>query len=128
MDTRNKILTPERAAALAPEWRRTGALAVACGTFDVLLASHIRELRRIFEGYATRVVVLASAGDPVLPERARAELVAGLEMVDYVVPAGEQGAGALLAALPAGVVARLESGDRDRFRRLVEHVHRRQAG
>jgi hypothetical protein len=33
-----------------------------------------------------------------------------------------------LSRLPADVVARLESGDQGRFRRLVEHVHSRQAG
>ena len=128
MDTRNKILTSEQAALLAPEWRRRGPLAVACGTFDVLLAAHVRELRRVFEGYPTRVVVLASPAAPALPERARAELLAALDCVDFVVPAGDRGPDAVLAALPAATVARLEAGDQLRFRALVEHVHARHAG
>jgi hypothetical protein len=52
MDTREKIITPERAAALAGQLRTKGsALKVVTGYFDVLVAEHVRrtaELAAVF--------------------------------------------------------------------------------
>ena len=83
MDTRTKIITAEQAVALGSE-----RLLVAAGRFDVLHAGHIHFLRRIRSDSAPLLVVVyddASLGKPVLPERARAQLVAALAGVDYVI-------------------------------------------
>jgi hypothetical protein len=81
VDTRTKIVS---AAAL----RGLGkpALAVA-GYFDVLRAEHVRKLHELKEtagGRALAAIVLPCA-DALLPQQARAELAAGLRIIDYVV-------------------------------------------
>lgn len=85
MDTRNKIISVEAAWALGKDGRR---LVVAAGTFDVLQASHARFLETIHPPEGALLVVVwddASLERPLLPERARAQLVAALRAVDYVV-------------------------------------------
>src|SRR5664280_116114 len=104
MDTRSKIVNPEAAPR---------ACTVVTGAFDVVLAADARELAEIrarHGGQPLLVVVLPLAG-PLLPERARAELVAALRMVDYVVTANDAAPDALLAALePAHLVRRFKRG------------------
>jgi len=127
MDTRNKIITPDRAAALAGELRATGAaLKVVTGYFDVLLASHVRRLREVRNGTDRLLVMVLDPPEPVLPSRARAELVAALGVVDYVVPAEKHKAEELLRHFDAGEIVREESADLTRARALAEHVHGRQ--
>jgi bifunctional ADP-heptose synthase (sugar kinase/adenylyltransferase) len=119
MDTRNKILTPEA----APH-----ACTVVTGTFDVLLSADARELEEIRASQPNHpllVVVLPLQG-PLLPQRARAELVAALRMVDYVVIADDTAPDALLASLEPALLVRLEDAHAVRKRQLMEHVHRRQ--
>jgi glycerol-3-phosphate cytidylyltransferase-like family protein len=119
MDTRAKILT----AGAAPP-----ACTVVTGTFDVVLAGDARELVEIRASHPGRpllVVVLPLAG-ALLPERARAELVAALRMVDYVVTAPDGSTDALLASLEPAHLVRLEEAHAARKRQLIEHVHRRQ--
>lgn len=132
MDTREKIVDAPAAAAAAREWRaRGGRVVAACGAFDVLLAGHAGELAGA-KGSADDILlfaVLAQPAGPVLSARARAELAAGLAVVDYVVttdngPALE----AMLAALEPDAVLRLEQDDELRLRRLIEHVYRRHTG
>ncbi len=126
MDTRHKIVEPERAAALARELRQNGLpLKVITGYFDVIVAEHVRRLREIKDGSGKLLVVVLDPPDTVLSRRARAELVAALSVVDYVVPAGEQAATALLSYFTAGEIVREEAADLLRFRRLSEHVQRR---
>ena len=74
---------------------------------------------------AHSVVVVLDPPEPLLAGRARAELVAALGVVDYVVPAEEQAAGELLSHFLPSEIVREESADLLRARRLSEHVQRR---
>ena len=124
MDTRSKILNTEAArAVIAHAQSNGGSLRVVTGTFDVLQASHVRDLEAVAGDTKLDLllVVLTPPADPILDERARAEMVAALAMVDYVVTAAED----LLCALPSDAVIHLEAEDENRARQLIEHVHRR---
>jgi len=126
MDTRNKIIDPECAAAAVRELRARGApVKVVTGYFDVVVAGHVRRLREIAHESGTLFVVVVDPPEPVLSRDARAELVAALGMVDYVVPAGEQAARTLLNHFQQGEIVREESADLLRARRLSEHVQHR---
>ena len=122
MDTRSKIISPERALELARERK----LQVVAGSFDVLLAAHALDLRKVRDNTAAGalMVVLTPPSVPLLSERARAEMVAALHMVDYVVTAGEGSIGEFLKALPAEVISR-QAADQEQTRQLMTHVHRR---
>jgi bifunctional ADP-heptose synthase (sugar kinase/adenylyltransferase) len=119
VDTRTKILTAAAARRIA------SPVVVATGYFDVLRAEHVRELRDIRGGDGLLVVVLPLDGE-LLDQRSRAELVAGLRMVDYVVAADHGDADALIDSLKPVRVARLETADARRARQLTDHVQRRQ--
>ena len=126
MDTRNKIISPERATSLARELRTNGSgIKVVTGYFDVLLAEHVRRLVEVANGLHLFVVVL-DPPEPLLAARARAELVAALAVVDYVVPAGRQAAKELLRDFQACEIVEEEAADLRRIRQLTEHVQRRQ--
>ncbi|MBZ5608117.1 MAG: hypothetical protein LAP38_07665 [Acidobacteriia bacterium] len=108
MDTRSKILpieeVRERLGNKPARW--------VSGQFDPLLAEHAKRLRECAAPGQLLVVEVTNPTRPLLAQRARAELVAALSMVDYVVLGnGEpsRGAGA-------------DSGITERF---VEHVLRR---
>jgi bifunctional ADP-heptose synthase (sugar kinase/adenylyltransferase) len=124
MDTRRKILTPAAALALVP----ARPLAFVTGHFDVLRAEHARELESVRRGTgaATLIVAVLPLPGELLNQRARAELVAAMRMVDYVVTADGAGLDPLIAALAPSSVARFEEADALRTRQLVEHVQRRQ--
>ena len=81
--------------------------------FDPLLAEHVRRLRREAGKNRLLVVEVANPERPLLPQRARAELVASLGDVDYVVLAEE------------GPVA---ASDSDVTQWLVERVRSRSNG
>jgi len=126
MDTRNKIIPPDRAASLAGELRERGAaVKVVTGYFDVLVADHIRRLREITDGSGAVFALVLDPPQPLLSSRARAELVAALAVIDYVVPAEEQAATELLSHFHPGEIVREESADLLRASRLTEHVQRR---
>jgi bifunctional ADP-heptose synthase (sugar kinase/adenylyltransferase) len=55
------------------------------GHFDPLLAEHVRRLRQYAKPDRLLVVEITNPARPLLAQRARAELVAALGMVDYVV-------------------------------------------
>jgi bifunctional ADP-heptose synthase (sugar kinase/adenylyltransferase) len=112
MDTRAKMIATSEAARLAAE----GATVVS-GYFDPLLASHARRLAGLKDG-ARLIVVIEDPPQPILPARARAELVASLRAVDYVVEAHNG----------IKVDIRLEAEDGKRFEELLTHVHARQRG
>ena len=126
MDTRTKIITPEQACALA---RDTQNAALVTGHFDVLLAAHIRELNGVGDSLADAVlfVALGTPEQPLLDAHARAEMVAALAMVDYVVSLEDRQMESLLAAFPAERIVRLEASHEQRMRELIQHVHRRQS-
>jgi cytidyltransferase-like protein len=78
LDTRTKIVN-----AVPPEARH---LKVVMGYFDPMHAGHIRRLQELCEARERLTVIVADPPDPILPARARAELVAGLSCVAYVIP------------------------------------------
>ncbi len=111
MDTRTKIVPAEEALRIAAAGAR-----VVSGYFDPLLASHAERLRELKLEGSPLMVAIAEPENPILPARARAELVAGLAVVDYVVESAQ--------GLNAAV--RLEEEDSRRLDALIEHVHARQ--
>ncbi|MEX2262482.1 MAG: hypothetical protein WD696_11045 [Bryobacteraceae bacterium] len=85
IDTRRKILDAVQALALARQWRGEGVRPiVVTGCFDLLHAAHARRLAAISKPGRPLLVIVSEPRDPVLPARARAELVAALRMVDYI--------------------------------------------
>lgn len=81
MDTRSKIIPLEEAR----ERRRYQSTSWLAGHFDPLLAEHVRRLHEQFAPGRLLIVEVTNPKQPLLPQRARAELVAALSMVDYVV-------------------------------------------
>ncbi len=109
LDTRTKIIPlheiNERLGDRAVRW--------VSGHFDPMLADHVRGLNQEREPGQALVVEVTNPPQPLLAQRARAELVAALSMVDYVV-------------LGEGTSAS-DSGVTERF---IEHVlerHRQEA-
>ena len=112
MDTRAKIVAPGAAQALQPGTR------VVSGSFDPLLREHADSLSELRQGCARLAVVVTEPPQPLLPARARAELVAALACVDTVFLAGE-------GTPPADL--RLEDAH-DRLRAaFLRHVRTRQS-
>jgi bifunctional ADP-heptose synthase (sugar kinase/adenylyltransferase) len=126
VDTRTKIIKLEEACALA---RDSQNAVLATGYFDVLLAAHAREFDRVRESLPDAVifVALGTPEQPLLDVRARAEMVAALAMVDYVVSLEDRQMESLLAAFPGERIVRLEAAHEQRMRELIQHVHRRQS-
>jgi bifunctional ADP-heptose synthase (sugar kinase/adenylyltransferase) len=108
LDTRTKIVSEEdarrRLEGQAAQW--------VAGHFDPLLAEHVRWLKECSSPDRRLIVEVTNPARPLLAQRARAELVAALGMVDYVV-------------LKNGRVA---SVDADVTERFVQHVLRRHSG
>ena len=106
MDTRTKIVPTheieDRLHKRAARW--------VCGHFDPLLAEHVRRLAQAREPGRLLVVEVTNPDQPLLAQRARAELVAALAMVDYVVMAEGRDESPI---------------DADITGRFVEHVVRR---
>ncbi len=121
MDTRSKIIGRDEARRAVAD----AGLAVVTGYFDPLTAAHARRLEAIAAEGARLLVVVRTPQDPILPARARAELVAALAAVQAVVI--EEGGADWVAELPAARLAREEDADLQRRRDLVAHIHRRQA-
>ena len=81
LDTRSKILSAEKA-------RRELDGKPVCwvsGYFDPLLAEHVRRLRECASPGKVLAVEVREPLRPLMSQRARAELLAALKMVDYVV-------------------------------------------
>jgi rfaE bifunctional protein nucleotidyltransferase chain/domain len=104
-----RVVAREELAATAAEARREGrTIAFANGCFDLLHVGHIRYLESS-AGEADLLVVavndddsvrlLKGEGRPILSAGHRAELVAALRFVDYVVVFHEPTVGPLLQAL-----------------------------
>jgi cytidyltransferase-like protein len=89
LDTRRKIVdaVPEDASFLK----------VVIGYFDPLHSGHVRRLREICRRGERIGVIVADPSDSILPLAARAELVAALDCVAYVIPAGRDIPGILNA-------------------------------
>lgn len=112
MDTREKIIDALRLRELSANGRRV--LNVS-GHFDVLTAAQVRRLREIREANpgAKIAVVVTDPAEPLLPARARAELVAALDAVDYVT----------IEPLAASIAE--EANHAAESARLVDHVRAR---
>lgn len=116
MNTQEKILSQEALAARLGEERRRGRrIVLANGCFDLLHSGHVRYLEGARkEGDVLVVGVnsdaserqLKGAGRPVLAAAARAQLVAAMAAVDYVVVFEEPDVGFLLERLRPDVHAK----------------------
>jgi glycerol-3-phosphate cytidylyltransferase-like family protein len=121
VDTRNKIVDPGAIpAGTAPT--------VVTGYFDVLRADHIRDLEAAKRQGTKLAVLVLERPQAVLGQRARAELVAALRMVDYVLTVENADAERLIESLQPAVAVRLEEQEEQRSRQLKEHVQHRQNG
>ena len=109
----SKVLSREQLGRRVKEERAAGrTIAFANGCFDLLHVGHIRYLESAaHEGDVLIVAVnddesvraLKGAGRPILSASDRAELVAALRCVDYVVIFSEPTVGPLLTALKPDV-------------------------
>ena len=84
MDTRTKIIGASKAAELA----QSGA-SIVSGYFDPVTAAVAERLAQLKQAGVPLVVLIRTPPGAILPARARAELVAGLAVVDYVCEGGE---------------------------------------
>ena len=86
LDTRNKIVSAGEARQIA------GARSARwiTGSFDPLLAEHAASISSTKKSGELLIVEVANPPEPLLPQRARAELIAGLASVDYVVISEKQ--------------------------------------
>ena len=111
MDTRTKIIDAAQAARIA----QSGATVVS-GFFDPMIASHAEHLIMLKQEGTPLLVLVATPPDAILPALARAQLVAGLSVVDYVCDA------------PDGLTAQihLEDEHAQLLTKLIDHVHARQ--
>jgi len=98
------------------------------GHFDPLLAGHARRLSEIAEPGGVLVAVVTEPARPILAAEARAELVAALEMVDYVVVAEGHALEELLDGLQAARIFREEAADERRAQELIAQIHRKGSG
>jgi rfaE bifunctional protein nucleotidyltransferase chain/domain len=106
---RDKIVSREQLAERVRDERAAGrTIAFANGCFDILHVGHIRYLESAAREGDVLVVALnddasvqqlKGEGRPILPAGDRAELVAALRCVDYVVIFSESTVGPLLTAL-----------------------------
>jgi rfaE bifunctional protein nucleotidyltransferase chain/domain len=106
---RNKVVSREQLAECVREERAAGrTIAFANGCFDILHVGHIRYLESAAREGDVLVVALnddasvrqlKGEGRPILPASDRAEIVAALRCVDYVVIFSESTVGPLLTAL-----------------------------
>jgi len=127
LDTRKKILTATQAVDTVRRLRAEGrSVRLVTGWFDPLIAAHARRLEQLREGTARVMVIVTDPFRPILPARARAELVAALSVVDFVLLSEEERLEELLARLEATEVLRGEAADETLTRQLIHHVQTRQ--
>ena len=122
MDTRNKILNAADARRIA------GPLTLVTGYFDVLRQEDVRELTAAAApepGAPRLLVAVLPLEGALLAQQSRAELVAGLRVVDYVIAASENEAEDLIQAIQPRRVVRLEAGHARLAQELRERIHRR---
>ena len=112
MDTRNKIVLASEAESRLPH-----IAFLISGWFDPLLAVHATRIEEIPEQFAVAVMIVEPP-DPVLPARARAELVAALRRVELVI---------LDEARTLTPALRLEEEEAELRPKFLEHVLERQS-
>ena len=114
----------EAAAAIG----QSGNLTAIVGHFDPMTAAHARRMSDFcrISGPIVVVVIVTDPPDPILPQRARAELVAALHAVDYVIAAMHNTSAEIIARLQPDEVIQEEEADVRRTQDLIAHVHRQQ--
>jgi glycerol-3-phosphate cytidylyltransferase-like family protein len=120
MDTRTKIVSD--IGAIVSDKRVT----LVTGYFDVLRAAHVEALERACRPDHTLLVAVRTLPGAILALQARAEMVAALRMVDYVVTGDDRELDSLVSSLNPAQIVRLEDEDRMRASELKQHVQRRQ--
>jgi len=122
---RERVVTFSAARAAVRAARgRSERVVFTNGCFDLLHVGHVRSLEQA-RGFGDRLVVavnrdasvrrLKGPRRPIVPERQRAELVAALACVDWVVLFGEDTPLALIRALRPDVLAKGGDWKRDRI-------------
>ena len=111
MDTREKIIGAAQARTLA----QSGATVVS-GHFDPLIASMAQRLQELKQNSHPLLVLIRAPPNAILPARARAELVAALQIVDFVCDED-------LSIPTATELAPLHTRQ---LGQLIDHVHARQ--
>lgn len=132
---RDKILGRSALRRRLEGLRRRGARVVfTSGCFDVLHVGHLRGFEQarglgdvlvVGVNRDPRVRELKGPGRPLVPERQRAELVAGLGAVDFVVLFAEDDAGPLIRYLKPAVACK---GSEYREKPIAEQVAVEAAG
>lgn len=109
--------------AAANERRRRGdRIKLVTGCFDPLLACHARRLAALAAPGSAVLVAIQEPARPLLDAPARAELVAALAAVDYVVVARD---GCPLDGLAADEVYDEQAADARRTEDFIAHVQGR---
>jgi rfaE bifunctional protein nucleotidyltransferase chain/domain len=111
-----KLKTVDEAAAIATQARKIGKSVVFTnGCFDLLHRGHVHTLRQAKASGDLLIVGLNSdrsvksikgLARPILPQTDRVELIAAMEMVDYVVLFDEPDPYQLIAAIKPDVLAK----------------------
>ena len=112
----------EAAAAIG----QSGNLTAIVGHFDPMTAAHARRMSDFCRISGPIVVIVTDPAEPILPLRARAELVAALHAVDYVIAAMHNTSAEIIARLQPDEVIQEEEADVRRTQDLIAHVHRQQ--
>jgi len=126
VDTRQKI-QPAAAvtAAITAALSRGTVCRLVAGFFDPLLASNAARIREFRAGAGILVALVDSPAAPLLPAEARADVVAGLRSVDYVVIGG-RGETELLTLFPQSAILWMTAADEADAKELARRVHERQ--
>jgi bifunctional ADP-heptose synthase (sugar kinase/adenylyltransferase) len=126
VDTRTKVINGEAAVEAAKRVRASGKrVKLMTGYFDPLLASHARRIRESAEPGSALFVGICEPPLPILPSRARAELVAALGMVDYVILSEAPASAGLPDGLEPDEIERNEAVDQRLRDALIQHVQSR---
>jgi hypothetical protein len=121
VDTRTKIVTAAEADAGI---RASGCSArLVSGYFDPLLAAHAERLEELAAPGWLLVAFVRTPPDPLLPARARAELVAAVGAVDLVVI--DDGDDETPGRIGAVETIREEAADERRSRQFIDRVRSR---
>ncbi len=91
-----------------------------------MTADHARRLKEIHCSAHPLAVIVTDPPQPILPQRARAELVAALDAVDYVIQAMDNTVAEILTRLEPGEIIQEEAADQRRTENLIAYVRQRQ--
>ncbi len=108
------------AVELAREKHAAGdRVVLVSGSFDPLLAGHARRVSELAGKGRALFVSISDPPHPILDATARAELVAGLRLIDHVFVGSPDG-------FPADEIHHEEAADQRRTEEFIAHVQIRQ--